>query len=63
MGNKLIIYIRDGFGWVPISLLPAPYPFFEIGENSSLYTDTVKARKTHQFEFGSNGYAQIWAHA
>jgi len=33
-------------GWVPIYPLPIPYPYFEIGENSYLYPNSVKTEKT-----------------
>jgi len=41
-----------GSGWVPISLLPIPYPCFEFGENPN----PVKAGKIRQIGFGSGGY-------
>lgn len=55
MGNKIIFYIRDGFGWVHISSLPITYPCFEIGENSSSYPNSIKAEKTRQIMVGSDG--------
>jgi len=44
-----------GSGWVPIYLLPVPYPCFEIGENSYPYPNPVKTGKTRQIGFGSDG--------
>jgi len=42
-----------GSGWVPIYLLPVPYPCFEIEENPNPYSNLVKTGKTRQIEFGS----------
>lgn len=49
-----------GSGCVFISLLPVPHPCFEIGKNSNAYLSSVKAEKTHKFEFGSGGYPRVW---
>jgi len=46
--HKVIFCIQDEFdmgsGWVPIYLLPVPYPCFEIGENPN----PIKTEKIRQ---------------
>jgi len=44
-----------GSGWVHISLLPVPYPYYENGENPN----PVKSGKTRQIGVGLGGYP--WA--
>jgi hypothetical protein len=49
-----------GSEWVPISMLPVPYPYFVIGENSNSYPNPLKAGKIRQIMFSSGGYPRIW---
>jgi len=55
MDDKVIFYNGTDFdmslGWVHLSLLPVPYPCFEIGKN----TNPVKVGKTRQIGVGSDG--------
>jgi len=32
-----------GSGWIHISLLPVPYPYFKIGENPNPYPNPIKS--------------------
>jgi hypothetical protein len=48
-----------GSGWLHISSLPFPYPYFEIGENPNSYPNPVKPGKTRQIGVGLGGYP--WA--
>ena len=45
-----------GSVWVYISLLPVPYPYYEIGENPNPYPNSVKSEKTRQTEVDLGGY-------
>jgi len=64
MGNKLIFYIRGGFGYgfevgtyIPIT---HPVPCFQIGENSKPMLKPSQDGKTRQIEFGLGGYPRAW---
>jgi len=58
----LIFYIRDrfGYGFVVGIYTPVPPPCFKIGENPNTYSNPVKAEKTCQIGFGSDGYRLVW---
>jgi len=49
-----------GSGWVHISPLPVPYPYFEIGKNPNSYPNLVKSGKTRQIGVGLGGYPWAW---
>jgi len=63
--NKNMTFLHSGrvlgmsLGWVQISLLPVPNPYFEIRENPNSYPNLVQSEKTRQIRVSLGGYQ--WA--